>query len=78
MTPHIEAKAGEFAPTCLLPGDPLRAQYIADTFLTDVKTINTVRNMLAFTGKYNDTPVSVMGSGMGIPCLLYTSPSPRD
>lgn len=69
MTPHIEAKAGEFAPTCLLPGDPLRAQYIADTFLTDVKTINTVRNMLAFTGKYNGTPVSVMGSGMGIPSI---------
>ena len=69
MTPHIEAKAGEFAHTCLFPGDPLRPQYIADTFLTDVKSINTVRTMLAFTGKYNDTPVSVMGSGMGIPSI---------
>ena len=69
MTPHIEAKAGEFAPTCLLPGDPLRAQHIAETFLSDVKTINSVRNMLAFTGKYQGTPVSVMGSGMGIPSI---------
>ncbi len=69
MTPHIEAKAGEFASTCLLPGDPLRAQYIAETFLTDVKTVNTVRNMLAFTGQYKGTPVSVMGSGMGIPSI---------
>lgn len=69
MTPHIEAKAGEFAPTCLLPGDPLRAEYIAETFLTDVKKINSVRNMFAFTGKYQGTPVSVMGSGMGIPSI---------
>jgi len=69
MTPHIEANAGEFASTCLLPGDPLRAQYIAETFLTDVKSINSVRNMLAFTGKYNGTPISVMGSGMGIPSI---------
>ncbi|MEJ6571827.1 MAG: purine-nucleoside phosphorylase [Akkermansiaceae bacterium] len=69
MTPHLEAKPGEFAPTCLLPGDPLRAEYIAETFLTDVKKINTVRNMFAFTGDYQGTPVSVMGSGMGIPSI---------
>lgn len=69
MTPHIEAKSGDFAPTCLLPGDPLRAEYIAETFLSDVKKINTVRNMFAFTGNYNGTPVSVMGSGMGIPSI---------
>ena len=69
MPPHNEAKTGEFAPTCLLPGDPLRAKHIAETFLDDVKTINTVRNMLAFTGSYKGTPVSVMGSGMGIPSI---------
>jgi purine-nucleoside phosphorylase len=69
MTPHIEAPSGAFAPTCLLPGDPLRAEYIAETFLTDIKKINTVRNMFAFTGDYQGTPVSVMGSGMGIPSI---------
>lgn len=69
MTPHLEAKAGDFAPTCLLPGDPLRAEYIAETFLTDVRQINRVRNMLAFTGQYQGSPVSVMGSGMGIPSI---------
>jgi len=69
MTPHIEAKPGDFAPTCLLPGDPLRAEYIAETFLTDVKKINAVRNMFAFTGNYEGTPISVMGSGMGIPSI---------
>jgi len=69
MTPHIEANPGDFATTCLLPGDPLRAEYIAETFLTDTRKINTVRNMLAFTGNYLGTPVSVMGSGMGIPSI---------
>ena len=69
MTPHLEAKPGDFAPNCLLPGDPLRAEYIAETFLSDVRKINTVRNMLAFTGDYQGTPVSVMGSGMGIPSI---------
>lgn len=69
MTPHLEAQPGDFAPTCLLPGDPLRAEYIAETFLLDVKKINSVRNMLAFTGDYDGTPVSVMGSGMGIPSI---------
>lgn len=69
MTPHLEAKPGDFAPTCLLPGDPLRAQHIAETFLSDVKQVNSIRNMLAFTGNYQGSPVSVMGSGMGIPSI---------
>ncbi len=69
MTPHIESPPGDFAPTCLLPGDPLRAEYIAETFLTDTRKINSVRNMFAFTGNYQGTPVSVMGSGMGIPSV---------
>ncbi len=66
-TPHISASKGEFAPSVLLPGDPLRAKHIADTFLDDVKQVNEVRNMLGFTGSYQDVPVSVMGTGMGIP-----------
>jgi purine-nucleoside phosphorylase len=69
MTPHIEAKFGDFAQTCLLPGDPLRAEHIAKTFLSDVRKINSVRNMLGFTGNFQGTPVSVMGSGMGIPSI---------
>lgn len=69
MTPHIEALAGDFAPSCLLPGDPQRAQHIAETFLTDVKQVNSIRNMFAYTGSYQGTPVSVMGSGMGIPSI---------
>jgi len=71
-TPHINAEAGDFAKTVLLPGDPLRAKYIADTFLENVKQVNDVRNMLGFTGTYKGKAVSVMGSGMGIPsCSIY-------
>ena len=66
-TPHISASADEFAPSILLPGDPLRAQHIADSFLDDVRQVNAVRNMLGFTGEYKGTPISVMGTGMGIP-----------
>ncbi len=66
-TPHISASKGDFAPSILLPGDPLRAKHIADNFLDDVKQVNEVRNMLGFTGRYGDVPVSVMGTGMGIP-----------
>lgn len=66
-TPHISAAPGDFAPSILLPGDPLRARHIADTFLDDVKQVNEVRNMLGFTGSYQGVPVSVMGTGMGIP-----------
>ncbi|MEX0863470.1 MAG: purine-nucleoside phosphorylase [Acidimicrobiia bacterium] len=66
-TPHISAEKGEFAPSILLPGDPLRAQHIADNFLDDARRVNAVRNMLGFTGSYRGVPVSVMGTGMGIP-----------
>jgi purine-nucleoside phosphorylase len=66
-TPHISADRGEFAPSILLPGDPLRAKHIADTFLDNVTQVNSVRNMLGFTGSYQGVPVSVMGTGMGIP-----------
>ena len=68
-TPHNKANFGDFAPTVLLPGDPLRAKFIADTFLTDVKQVNTVRNMFGYTGYYKGKKVSVMGSGMGMPSL---------
>lgn len=72
-TPHNAAKAGEIAKTVLMPGDPLRAKHIADTYLTDVKCFNTVRNMLGFTGKYKGKEVSVMGGGMGMPSVgIYT------
>lgn len=66
-TPHISAEPGEFAEVILLPGDPLRAKYIADSFLDDVTQVNAVRNMLGFTGSYQGMRVSVMGTGMGIP-----------
>ena len=66
-TPHISAEPGQFAPSILLPGDPLRAQHIAENFLDDVQQVNAVRNMLGYTGSYDGTPVSVMGTGMGIP-----------
>ncbi len=68
-TPHINAADGAFAETVLMPGDPLRAKHIADTFLTDVVQVNTVRNMFGFTGTYQGKKVSVMGSGMGIPSM---------
>jgi len=67
MTTHIGAKPGEIAPRVLLPGDPLRAKWIAENFLDDAKCYSTVRNMLGFTGTYRGTPVSVQGSGMGMP-----------
>jgi purine-nucleoside phosphorylase len=66
-TPHISAEKGDFAPSILLPGDPLRAQHIAENFLDDAKLVNEVRNMLGYTGTYEGVPVSVMGTGMGIP-----------
>ena len=69
-TPHIEVNDKNlFAKTVLMPGDPLRAEYIAKTYLTDVKKINNVRNMFAFTGYYNGKKVTVMGSGMGMPSI---------
>lgn len=68
-TPHIEAKPGDYAKTVLMPGDPLRAKFVAETFLTDAVQVNGVRGMLGFTGKYKGVPVSVQGSGMGIPSI---------
>ena len=67
VTPHINAKEGCFAETILLPGDPLRAKFIAETFFEDVKEVTNVRNVLGFTGKYKKNDISVMGTGMGIP-----------
>ncbi|GLB49740.1 purine-nucleoside phosphorylase [Neptunitalea lumnitzerae] len=69
MSLHIGAEVGEIAETVLLPGDPLRAKWIAEHFLTDVKQYNNVRGMLGFTGLYNGKRVSVQGSGMGIPSI---------
>ncbi len=66
-TPHISAEKGDFAPSILLPGDPLRAKHIADNYLSDVKQVNAVRNMFGYTGTYEGVPMSVMGTGMGIP-----------
>ena len=77
-TPHNRAQAGDFAPTVLMPGDPLRAQFIAQTFLQDPRLVTDVRGMLGYTGTYQGHPVSVMGSGMGMPSIgiysyeLYT------
>ncbi len=72
-TPHIKAEKGAFADVVLMPGDPLRAKVIADTFLEDVHEVNNVRGMLGFTGSYRGRKISVMGHGMGIPsCSIYT------
>ena len=68
-TPHIGAKMGDIAETVLLPGDPLRAKFIAETFLEDVVQFNTVRNMFGYTGTYKGKKISVMGSGMGVPSI---------
>lgn len=68
-TAHIGAQLGEIAETILLPGDPLRAKFIADNFLTDVKQFNATRNMFGYTGYYNGKRVSVMGTGMGCPSI---------
>jgi len=66
---HIEANIEDVADVVLLPGDPLRAKYIAETFLTDIKLINKVRNMFGYTGYYKDKRITVIGSGMGIPSV---------
>lgn len=68
-TPHIAAKVGDIAETILLPGDPLRAQFIAENYLENVKQFNATRNMFGFTGTYKGKPVSVMGTGMGCPSM---------
>lgn len=68
-TPHINAKNGEIAERILLPGDPLRAKYIAEKFLKNPMLFNDVRGMLGFTGTYKGKPVSAMGTGMGVPSI---------
>ncbi len=68
-TPHNEAKNGDIAKTVLMPGDPLRAKFIAENYLKNVNCFNTVRNMYGFTGTYKGKMVSVMGSGMGMPSI---------
>ena len=68
-TPHIGAKLGEIAKTVLMPGDPLRAKFIAENFLEDVVQFNSVRNMLGYTGTYQGKRISVMGAGMGMPSM---------
>ena len=69
MSTHIGAKNEDVASIVLMPGDPLRAKLIADTYLNDVTIINNVRNMLGFTGYYKNMKITVMGSGMGIPSM---------
>ena len=72
-TPHIGAQLGDIAKTVIMAGDPLRAKFMAEKFLTDAKQFNNVRGMLGFTGTYQDKPVSVMGHGMGIPSIAIYS-----
>ncbi|MDN3493986.1 purine-nucleoside phosphorylase [Winogradskyella bathintestinalis] len=73
MSVHIEAKKGEIAETILLPGDPLRAKWIAETFFENPKCFNTVRGMLGYTGTYKGKRISTMGTGMGVPSIsIYT------
>ena len=69
QTPHIQPNGAEIAETILLPGDPLRAKFIAETFLKNVVQFNTVRNMFGYTGTYKGKRISVMGTGMGLPSI---------
>lgn len=69
MTAHIEAKKDEIAQTVIMPGDPLRAKFIAETYLKDYKLVNTIRNIYAYTGYYKDQKITVMASGMGMPSI---------
>lgn len=78
-TPHINAEPGDFAEVVLMPGDPLRAEYIANTFLQDSRRVCDVRNMYGYTGMYEGQSVSVMGHGMGIPsCSIYATELIKD
>lgn len=78
-TPHISAQPGEFAEVVLMPGDPLRAEYIATTFLTDARRVTEVRNVYGYTGVYQGRRVSVMAHGMGIPsCSIYATELVRE
>lgn len=79
MTIHIGAEKGDIAPTVLMPGDPYRAKWAAETFLTDARCVNEVRGMLGFTGTWNGHPVTIQGSGMGMPSLsIYANELIRD
>ena len=79
MTIHIGAKEGDIAETVLLPGDPYRAKWAAETFLKDVKLVNEVRGMLGFTGTWNGNRVTIQGSGMGMPSLsIYVNELIKD
>ncbi|NNE89493.1 MAG: purine-nucleoside phosphorylase [Silicimonas sp.] len=79
MTVHIGAKPGDIAETVLLPGDPYRAKWAAETYLEDAKLINEVRGMLGFTGTYKGNPVTIHGSGMGMPSLsIYVNELIKD
>ena len=79
MSTHIGAQPGQIARQVLLPGDPLRAKWIAETFLEDVTCYSTVRNMLGFTGTHEGSPISVQGTGMGLPSLsIYVNELIRD
>lgn len=69
MTPHIKAKKEDFSKIVLMPGDPLRAKWIAENFLESYKLVNEIRGMLAFTGTYKGTKITIMGHGMGIPSI---------
>ena len=78
-TPHISAAPGDFAEIVLMPGDPLRAEHIAKTYLRDSRLVTSVRNMYGFTGIYGDKRVSIMGHGMGIPsCSIYATELVRE
>lgn len=78
-TPHINAERGDFADVVLMPGDPLRAKYIAETYLHNPKQVCDVRSMLGFTGTYKGRKISVMGHGMGIPsCSIYATELIKD
>ena len=68
-TPHVKATPADFAPTVLMPGDPLRAKFVAENFLTDARLVNNVRGIRGYTGTWKGTPVSVMASGMGMPSI---------
>lgn len=68
-TPHNAARAGDIAPFVLMPGDPLRARFVAENYLSGARCVSDVRNMLAYTGTFRGVPVSVMGSGMGMPSI---------
>ena len=79
MTVHIGAKKGDIAPTVLMPGDPYRAKWAAETFLENPRCINEVRGMLGYTGTWNGNPVTIHGSGMGMPSLsIYANELIRD